>query len=200
MPKWSPIPPALDEGVPFRLVRVPADKAIQGIVTSVEITGCATHFFNNRTVPCDGQGNCKSCTEGYAWRWHAYCSLLVSSTLEHVILELTAAGSETVRNYAQTYAGTRGCLLSAWRPSKKANGRLLVTCKPGDLLRLTLPEPPNVPRLLCKIWNVRYDPLDHVNSLRPGAKAIVPAPGTHGNGNGHGEPQHFTPEELQCQP
>jgi len=197
MPQWSPTPPPQDEGVPFRLVRVPADKPVIGVVTSLDVVGCATHFFNNRTVPCDGQGNCKSCQEGHSWRWHAYCSILVSATLEHVLLELTAAGSETLRNYAQTYSGTRGCLLSAWRPSKKPNGRVLVTCKPTDLLRVTLPEPPNVARLLCRIWNVRFDPDDVVTSQRPGAKAIVPAPGTHEPANGNGRRQYVSPEVAQ---
>lgn len=197
MPQWSPTPPPQDEGVPFRLVRVPADKPVIGIVTSLDVVGCATHFFNNRTVPCDGQGNCKSCQEGHAWRWHAYCSVLVSATLEHVLLELTAAGSETLRNYAQTYSGTRGCLLSAWRPSKKPNGRVLVTCKPTDLLRVTLPEPPNVARLLCRIWNVRFDPDDVVTSQRQGAKAIIPAPGTHEPANGNGRRQFAPPEVAQ---
>jgi len=197
MPQWSPTPPPQDEGVPFRLVRVPADKPVIGVVTSLDVVGCATHFFNNRTVPCDGQGNCKSCQEGHSWRWHAYCSILVSATLEHVLLELTAAGSETLRNYAQTYSGTRGCLLSAWRPSKKPNGRVLVTCKPTDLLRVTLPEPPNVARLLCRIWNVRFDPDDVVTSQRPGAKAIVPGPGTHEPANGNGRRQYVSPEVAQ---
>jgi len=199
MPRWSPIPPALDEGVPFRLIRIPADKSLQGTVTSTDVTGCTTHFLNNRTVPCDGHDTCKACLEGFSYRWHAYCSLLVASTFEHVILELTAAASESLRNYAQSYSGTRGCQLSAWRPSKRPNGRILVTCKPGDLLRLTLPEPPQVARLLCRIWNVRFDPADVVTSQRPGAKAIVPTPGTHGNGNEHREPRPFTPEELRCQ-
>lgn len=169
MPQWSDRPPTPDNAVPYRLVRVPPAAALVGIVTCTELTGTRTHFLASRTVPCEGEDICRACADGYAWRWHCYASLLLTAGWEHVILELTAAASDPLRNYADIHHEVRGCLLRAIRPSGRINGRIVVTCKPADLQGLRLPEPPDIQRILCHIWGVKYEPPENRLSTRIGA-------------------------------
>lgn len=168
MPQWQNDPPPVDKAVPYRIVRVPPAKPLTGIVTCTEIVGCNTHYLRNRTVPCEGPDQCDACAEGHAWRWHAYVSLLLAWSYEHVILELTAAASDPLRNYARNRGSLRGCQLNAHRPSKRPNGRIVVTCKVIDNQHVTLPDPPNIQRILCHVWGVQYK--------RPELKSILKPP------------------------
>lgn len=163
-------PPPEDTAVPFRLIRVPAEKAIKGIVTSTDIIGARTHFAKNRTTPCPGADTCALCQDGYTWRWHAYVALLVNPGYEHAVLELTAAGSQSLRNYNELNSGVRGCDIIAHRPTKRHNGRVLVACRRIDLRGVHLPDPPNIEKILCHIWNVRYEAPKDPYRIREGSR------------------------------
>jgi len=169
MPQWLPTPPTPDDAVPYRLIRVPATGVVAGIVTCTDLVGCNTHYLHNRTTPCDGPGQCDACAEGYAYRWHCYASLLLTPGWEHVILELTAAASDPLRNYADHHGGPHGCRIRARRPSGRPNGRIVLECTPADLTGVRIPDPPNIQRILCHIWGVKYDAPDNRISTRIGA-------------------------------
>jgi len=154
MPIWLSEPPSPDDTLPYRLIRVPAAATLAGIITCTDPVGCNTHYVQSRTVPCEGAEACPACAEGYPWRWHMYISLLVSSTYEHVLLELTAAASEPLRNYMIAHNSLRACKITARRPSARPNGRIVLTCQPLDETRLRLPEPPNIQRILCHLWGI----------------------------------------------
>jgi hypothetical protein len=155
MPQWKNTPPAEPEGYALRIVRTPANKPLTGIVTSLEVIGCCTHYAGNRTVPCEGPEACQLCQEGYSWRWHGYLACVLTSTLEHVLFEFTATASDTFKNYELLHHTMRGCHFQAARPSGRNNGRVVLACKPYDQSRLRLPEPPDVKAALCHIWNVQ---------------------------------------------
>lgn len=181
MPLWTPEPPEDQRAVAFSLVRVSADKILKGIVTCVDPVGTNTHFATNRTIPCEGDADCKLCAQGFTWRWHCYVSVLETATTDHVILELTAAGSQALRNYANLHAGVRGCGLEAWRPSKRTNGRVVTRCVRLDQRTVRIPEPPDIPRILCHIWNVQYENPIKTFASRLGAGTFaVPPPGDDG--------------------
>lgn len=169
---WQPLPPAQDDAVPYRLVRVAADKPLKGIITCPDIVGAPTHFARNRTQPCPGTDTCDLCADGFAWRWHAYVSLLVNPGYEHVILELTAAGSQTLRNYNELNSGVLGAEILAHRPSKKHNGRVVCQCRRIDLQGILLPPPPCIEKILCHIWGVQYVAPKNNWRIRPGSKDI----------------------------
>ena len=179
MPHWQKEPPSLEHGLPFRLIRVPPKDTLRGVVTCLDIIGCCTHFLGNRTLPCEGPDECKACADGYAWRWHAYVSLIKSDSLEHVILELTANASDPLRNYARLKQTVRGCYIKANRPSGRPNGRIIVSCKPTDEQRTRLPDPPNVQRILCHIWGVQYKPPSKRTTTRRPAVQLHVDPSDH---------------------
>jgi len=172
MPTWQENPP--DERGPyaFRILRTPPAKAIRGIITCTDPVGCATHFIKNRTVPCEGQDTCQACHEGFSWRWHGYVSCILTPGYEHVLFEYTATASDTFRQYYTINATLRACIFVAQRPSGRANGRAVIHCTRADEAQLRLPDPPDIRRILCHIWNVRYEPHNSPMMARPPARAI----------------------------
>lgn len=156
MPIWTNQPPTDKDAHAHRIIRTPATKPLIAIITCTDLLGCATHFVSNRTVPCEGQGECSHCEAGHSWRWHGYVSAVNVNTHEHFIFEMTAQAADTFRNYAQAHATLRGCMFQATRPSGRPNGRVVIACKPTDEQRYRIPQPLNVRRILCHIWNVQY--------------------------------------------
>ena len=154
MPRWDDQPPEQDHDYVHRIVRTPADGDIRAIVTSGAPIGCCTHYMNHRTTPCEGPPDCPACKEGFSWRWHGYLSAMLTQSLEHIIFEFTATASDTFRNYMGQHTSLRGCHFKAFRPSKRANGRVVIQAVPADLVRWTLPDPPDLKAILCHVWGV----------------------------------------------
>lgn len=162
MPKWSDKPPTAGDGITFRIVRTPAAKPLTAISTAPQVTGCCTHFVQNRTVPCEGEDYCDWCKQGHSWRWHGYLSAILTQTYEHILFEFTATASDVFRNYLRLHGSLRGCRFTAHRPSGRHNGRVVIACTPADEQRIRLPDPPDIARILCHIWNVQYQGVDQV--------------------------------------
>lgn len=158
MPHWTPEPPAPDQSLPLRLTRVPMKGQLHGIATSTELIGCNTHYARNRTIPCEGPGQCDACADGFSFRWHCYLSIILTPGWEHVLLELTAAASDPLRNYVAIHSEIRGCDITATRPSGRQNGRVQLQARPANLAGIRLPDPPNLQRILCHVWGVKYSP------------------------------------------
>lgn len=157
MPLFTTEPPELPDGFVFRIVRTPADRPFQAIVTCIEPVGSNTHFANNRTIPCEGYDACPLCQDGFSKRWHGYVSCLVPTTLEHCLFEFTAHAADSFKNYIDLHSTIRACVFRAFRPSKRHNGRVIIHTTPGDEAKIRLPDPPDIQRLLCHIWNVKYN-------------------------------------------
>lgn len=154
MPVWTTTPPDAQSGYPLRIIRTPSNKPIVAYVTSVDVLGCNTHYAGNRTLPCEGTETCKWCQEGYSWRWHGYLAAVLTDTLEHIIFEFTATAAGTFQNYYLLHNSMRACHFKANRPTGRQNGRVVIHCKPGDETRLRLPNPPDLQKILCHIWNI----------------------------------------------
>lgn len=155
MPQWTDAPPAEDEKYAHRILRTPATSPITGIITTPDLIGTMTHFVNHRTIPCQGAPHCDFCDTGHSRRWHGYVGLLIYTTQEHVIFEITAKACDPLKNYALVHQTLRACALRAYRPSKRTNGRVILETKPVDELRVRIPPPFNVRQVLCHIWNVQ---------------------------------------------
>ncbi len=172
MPIWSDTPPSDEERFSYRIVRTPPDKSLQAIVTSGSIEGCPTHYAHSRTIPCEGLDTCKLCEAGHSWRWHGYVSAVLITTMEHVLFEFTATASDTFKTFHGVNGTLRGCSYTAWRPSKKPNGRVVISCKHADTARVTLPPPPNIRKILCHIWNIQYTQTELTTGRSPADKNI----------------------------
>lgn len=167
MPLWINEPEDDAARFAYRIIRTPAEKPLTAIVTSLEVIGTNTHFVNNRTVPCEGQGDCKWHDQGYSWRWHGYLAAMHIVTSEHFIFEFTAPASKTFKSYLARGGTIRGCKFTAYRPSKRFNGRVVIACSPIDQTRHRIPEPPDVAAILCHIWNVKTNSASSTHMTRP---------------------------------
>lgn len=172
MPKWTNEPQSAADQAVFRILRTPAQGKLGGLVTCNDVIGCNTHFVTNRTVPCEGRDSCGLCAQGYAYRWHGWVSAVILPGLEHVLFEFTATASETFRTYQDLHGSLRACRFAAFRASNRPNGRVVIQTTPGDPNKVRLPDPPDVRRILCHIWNVQYNSNQPTAMDRPPFKSI----------------------------
>lgn len=185
MPHWTSRAPADDPRFAFRILRTPAKGALDAIITSTDIVGTATHFVNNRTVPCEDPKPCPICEAGHSRRWHGYLSAILCNSYEHFLFEFTRTAAATFETYLTVNASLRACRFRASRPRGHHNSRVLISCRHLDDLHLRLPDPPNVIRILCHIWNIPFNPVETFSVPdRPGKQLSVPP----GNGDGRYAP------------
>ena len=150
---FTSTPPEKSSGSGLRLLRTPSPGKLIAVVTSDDLVGCPTHFYNKRTVPCTPP-DCPACAASYPWRWHGYLSASDLKTHEHFLFEMTAQAVEPLTLYRQRHHTLRGCMFEASRLGLHANGRVVIRCKPVDLTQVDLPKSPDLIACLCHIWNV----------------------------------------------
>lgn len=196
MPVFTNEPPPDPRGYSLPLHRTPTGRPISAIVTSADLVGTPTHFWHGRTVPCDVD-DCEPCNNGMPWRWHGYLSAFQTTQSLHFLFEFTARAAEPFLEYRKAYASLRGCHFQARRVSMSANARVIVQVKPGDLTKISLPQPPDLVKCLSIIWNIA-EPDMNVSTLLKGMPRIaVDAAGNalarppDDGGNGHpNAPRH----------
>ncbi|KKM96646.1 hypothetical protein LCGC14_1176090 [marine sediment metagenome] len=180
MPIFSHSPPGEGHGLSLRLRRTPGPGSLVATVTCHRLIGCPTHFYQRRTVPCEGDG-CQACAEGHNWKWHGYISAVDHSTHEHFLFETTAQGAEPFREYFKRHDTILGCLFHATRLGAHNNGRVIIRCKPQDLSGVKLPSPPDIEKCICKIWNIATSDTE-VHGLTKGHARLNVEPADTGNG------------------
>jgi hypothetical protein len=153
MPNFSRnIPERADRwALPIR--RTPTSGRLQAIVTSQDLLGCDTHFYGGHTVPCE-KPECKPCTEGIPFRWHAYVGALDQRTKLHFIFEVTAQAARSFIEYRDAHGTLRGCLFEACRLHARPNGRVILQTKPAPVEHIRLPSEPDLIRCLQVIWQL----------------------------------------------
>lgn len=159
MPTWTKDVPDDPRGPAFPILRTPAHKPLTAVITSEDLVGTYTHFFQGRTQPCEGV-NCPAHEAGIPYRWHAYVSAWKRSTGLHFIFECTAQAAQTFTDYRDAFGTLRGCLFTATRMNAKPNARVLIQTKPLDLTTDVIPQPPNLIKCLGILWNLPENGLD----------------------------------------
>lgn len=165
MPSFTNQPPEDPRGVALRLVRCPPIGTFSGVITSPDLIGTATHFWHGRTVPHEEE-DCKACLDGLPWRWHAWVSVLKATTREHLLFEMTAAASKPLTTFRDANGSLRGCCIIASRPSRRPNGRVIITTDTMDLTNVQMPKEPNLVKALAIIWNIAIVDVDVAGLLR----------------------------------
>lgn len=163
MPKFTNTPPNDPRGYALPIVRTPAGKKFQAIITSDDLIGCNTHFWGGKTVPCEAP-ECDACKNGMPYRWHAYCSAVLHPSGLHVIYEVTALAAEALVTFRRTNSTLRGCAVDAYRWRGSANGRVIIRCERTSRSLDSLPNPPDLIHCLSIIWQLPADkmlPQDH---------------------------------------
>jgi len=169
MLSFSSRPPDNARSAAVLIVRCPAARELILQVSAENLLGTSTHFANGRTAPCT-LPECPACTDGIPWRWHAYLACYDWSKNHHVLLELTAAGSEPLIAYHDEHGTLRGRFIRVTRPSHRPNGRTALQIRAA---KPTEPAPPNAPdvrRALCLLWSLPFTAVH-----QPGLTRGIPA-------------------------
>jgi len=156
MPVFSKTLPTLERHMGFDLKRTPESKPIDGIVTCELFLVTQTHFWGGRTVPHELY-DCPACARAQPFRTHVYISAIMPDTREHFLFECSSNAAKAFEEYLGTYGTLRGCFFRASRPKKTKNGKVVILTKQADLTKCHLPQPPDIERALCVIWQVPYD-------------------------------------------
>lgn len=172
MPHFSFEAPDTTSGPRLHLRRTPTSGKLVAIVTCDRLVGCPTHWFGNRTIPCEAP-NCPACDKGHSWRWHGYLTAVNVKTNEHFLFEMTAQAAEPFTAYHEQHGTLRGCLFEADRLGHHHNGRVLIRCKPADLGQVHLPDPPDLVACLCHVWNVPTPEASTEGKLKKNDRVVI---------------------------
>lgn len=196
MPVFSSDIPRQEKAYGFDLKRTPEDRPLERICTSDDLIGVYTHFYHGRTLPCESEG-CPACADNSPTRWHGYLACFDPKTHDHHLFEFTLKAAASFKQYRETYGTLRGCVFRAFRPKRRKNSRIIIQCKPCDLTKITLPEPPDLIRAMCTIWQLPYtaysapEARDGHPTLEAEPAALDNMYGRSPNRNGHKTPNRM---------
>jgi len=171
MPDWTNNAPDDADRYTATLIRVKPGRPIRGICASPHLLGCWTHWFGGRTIPCEAP-DCVPCANQVSRRWHAYLHLYSTSTHHSAILEITALAARDLEPYIEVHHTLRGAEIDVQRSNQRPNSTLIITARPADLQRYTLPEPIDIIAAMSRMWEVNVTRAKRLQT--PG----VPAPCT----------------------
>lgn len=172
MPTFSNELPSGKKHMGFDLWRTPPEKPLRAIITCDQIYVCDTHYWGGRTIPCE-RPNCPACNQSVPYRTHVYVSAFEPITHDHFLFECTAHAAQSFADYRRIADRLRGCYFHASRPKRTKNGKVAIICKPADLSKCQLPEPPNVMKALCTIWRVPFNAFEELDG-RGNSKLQIP--------------------------
>jgi hypothetical protein len=175
---WNNDPPHEASNYGYRLIRTPPYKPIRGIVLSENLLGTRTHFTRSRTIPCQGEG-CEHCAEGLPWRWHGYLAMILDPGKEKVIIELTAQAAEQLKPTISGFGSLRCVEILCERPSKRPNGRVRILARRNGIAPNSLPEAPEIQKIMLHIWGLDDQPLRDSGRAK-GVPRLSPAPAESG--------------------
>lgn len=159
MPDWSNEVPDDPRGLALPIRRTPPHGALLAVVTSIDLIGTRTHFWQRRTMPHE-KINCEACKAGIPTRWHSYLSAWDHHTKMHFLFELTAQAAQHFVTFRKAHGTLRGCLFKASRWRQIPNGRVLIECKPYDIVSHPIPKGPDLIAVLSILWNLPPDQMN----------------------------------------
>ena len=150
--------PKADEGrIIYPLLRCPAKGLRGAVILSHDITGCYTHYWCQRTIPCKKK-DCPACDLGYSPRWHGWLFVQNEATGSKLIFEFTAGPAKVIDKYFCEHRTLRGGILAAYMVPVRANGRLVVEITKGKVISDSLPKAIKLLPILMRMWNTTYEP------------------------------------------
>lgn len=155
MTSWPNSPPDPETITPLRLIRAPARSSLKTTIISPEIQGALTHYNGSRTVRCP-LVNCPECAKHHKPRWYGYVAIFNPVTNATAIFEFPSGPYATVREFLEKYKSLRGTTLTAWRKPARENGPVFLTLEPPTDPSLSYPDPPNLMKVLCRMWGLDY--------------------------------------------
>jgi hypothetical protein len=149
----EPMPGGEDQSFDWCIVRADEAKPILLIALSDKHWGTRTHFFKGRTMPCL-KTDCEACKRKMLSRWTGYLLCLENKTGTKIIFEFTPPGALVLQKARNEYTTLRGLNIIASRPSRKANGKVLLEIRGMNSGAHKLPPAPDAKPLLMHIWGL----------------------------------------------
>lgn len=153
MPTWTHSPPDDPRGQGLPLLRTPAARNLEAVVTSEKLIGTDTHFWGGHTIPCE-RPECEACNHGVAYRWHGYLSAYHPQEQLHFIFEMTAQAAQTFTEYLKEHGTLRCCRFIAYRWQRRRNGRVIIKCEHSAFATHSLPNAPDLAKVMAIIWRI----------------------------------------------
>lgn len=135
------------------ILRAPQTGKVGGIITSVNPTCVATHFWNQRTIPHDTD-SCAACEAGRRKQWHVYVGLWQSETKTHFLFECTDYAGIPLHELWKRSHDLRGVALTASRRADRKNAKVVIALNELCRGRYAIPNPLDVPKILAHIWGI----------------------------------------------
>ena len=157
MTTWSTELPEPRDFANIRLMRVPANGTILGVLTSHEIHGCRTHWDRYRTQPCPGEHDCPLCLAGTPWRWQGWLSLLSQISDRQIVVQVSPLAAQALNEIRQKYGHLRGLLTQFSRATKRPNGRIIVEARQLPKPIENLPPPVDIQHYMEMIWQEKQN-------------------------------------------
>jgi hypothetical protein len=143
----------------WKIIRCGATERLTGIVLSHDLTGCFTHFWKHRTVPCMAPDPCVPCQAADPRRWHSWFAALVGRHNDQAIVEITLRATGYFDDAFRSHRTLRGQGFTLCRVPSRANGKLLARLGDGAITSDLLQKAPNVERLLLQMWEMPDQPM-----------------------------------------
>lgn len=138
----------------WRIIRPPT-KGIRRVgILSHDITGCYTHYYAGRTVPCRREA-CPACATRLLPTWHGYLAVIESGSGHRLILELTARAIKPIDDCFRDRRTLAGTIIEVGRTSAKANGQQWTKVIPGTAEFGARAKAPNVIDVLTTMWRIK---------------------------------------------
>jgi len=153
MPTWTKSPPEDQRGPAMPLVRTPAARPLNAVVTSPTLIGTDTHFWGGHTVPCE-RPDCDACKNGITYNWHGYLSAYNPNDQLHFIFEMTAQAAQVFVEYQKENKTLRCCQFEAYRWRRAKNGRVIIRCEHSAIPEHALPRAPDLTKVMAVIWRL----------------------------------------------
>lgn len=152
---WTNEPSDANNLSPTRLIRTRPGKPLTALITSDQLLGCYVHFWRGRTTPCNG-ATCEACNDNRLKRWYGWVSACTLAMTENVILEITAACCDPIKDYVRTHGRLRGAQLFLERATAKQNSRLIARITESKHSPDVLPAALDVVHVLEHIWETHH--------------------------------------------
>lgn len=161
---WQRRPTEKEMEARWRITRPPQKSPLRLLILSHDLTGCYTHFWHGRTMPCTGH-ECEACSASKLPEWHGYLACLQSGTRIRWILEITKGCAAVLDKQFRDARTLRGTVIECGRTSNKSNGRQYVRVTDKVDTMDDVEKAPNLQPILARMWQLREQPLFNHDAL-----------------------------------
>lgn len=167
---WSRRPAESTDRPSTPIYRIKRGQSLQAVVISHDVLGANIHFLRCTIPHIDPPDKCEGCQAGRTIRWEGYIAVWDPRSNAVGIVPLNPTAAETIDAYYEQHGTLKGAELHASRPSAKNNARVNVTLRRSDHAVNTLPQAPDIEKVLMHVWGLNEDP--GVNIIKDVSQAV----------------------------